>query len=565
MPNNLKVDDFRSEQISYPPFLVVPPELHVKSYKDWTHYGLWITPRSQSDRSDRTSANLTPHDLQGNALVTVGHPFAGVDITFDDGQEIRRAKNRAAEHQKKDAAGRQTERLRQEDCWKIGNDPTWQEPEGTSRADYDQSIPPFQRLLSAVSDFEFSRQAGLLPTRDRRLFGLLRDQLGLRRRYPGRHWPGSGEHGLPYIGLASSANDKAEAVKSSFEAEGSISPDDHESDPVEEVCVLLSKTELSVRGLLALARKETESGWNFEPAHRFTVIAAAFLSYLVHYNVLSEPQLNACLQRATCIARSAPQALLDAKALEDWIGLAIGWNRASWTLFGGTWGGAERGGLEKEAVLWGEQNQYNCTANETESGDDGGWLVEPIVDPRPQPLTQAQARPHLPHTLQPLVMEDVSLVGYLPFSRRRIVSILSPPNTTSDSPSYTRACHRIVTVPAPWTMAERWRNQRPTSNGEVSGIGIEDDFDERGDAAPLPLDQETPTIAEPAELVIWVESKIFDDDPNLANRLVGAGLRGRWGLMGDRDGSLESYTQWWTFKAKDYILPSFWLDLAEPV
>lgn len=46
----------------------------------------------------------------------------------------------------------------------------------------------------------------------------------------------------------------------------------------------------------------------------------------------------------------------------------LGINRASWTVFGGEWGGAERGGMEKEGEVRVPEEPFE--------GSDGGWRVD---------------------------------------------------------------------------------------------------------------------------------------------------------------------------------------------
>ncbi|WRT68005.1 uncharacterized protein IL334_004980 [Kwoniella shivajii] len=227
---------------------------------------------------------------------------------------------------------------------------------------------------------------------------------------------------------------------------------------------------------------------DFDPAYKLSVITAAFMSFLVHHQALSDPNIQPGILEAAAIARSAPQALIDANTFEHMISNGSGWNRACWTIWGGSYGGAERGGLEKESISWGEQPPLQSGGDES---DDNGWTVEPTIDPRPSALSRDKA---------------------------------------------------------PWTAEEKWRAQRPRSDD-----GLDED---EAESPPLPLDQEQATVAEPEEIVLWVESRGFNQQPALADRLIGAGLRGRWGLMGLKDGS--SHGQWWAFKVKDFILPAFW-------
>ncbi|WWC88441.1 uncharacterized protein L201_003352 [Kwoniella dendrophila CBS 6074] len=545
-------------QLFFPPFFTPPPCLELKVFSEWSDEGVWVTSNTQANGLLQTTHNTIPHDKTDTPLISVGHPFAGIGISFEEKEEHKKAKRREAQHRKKDATGRPGFRVPQEDCWKIGHDSSWLEPEGTSKSLYDESIPPFSRLLSAVQDFEYSRHSEFQFHRNKRLFQLFRNALGLKSSFRGNHWPGSGPYGVEYVGPKSHAMRDNEFAPSAFD------DNDQSSVPneVEEVCVLLRKPEISIRGLLALARREAEAGWHFEPAHKFTVIAAAFMSFLIHYEVFPEASLKNELVRARDIARSAPQALLDAKALEDTISHGPGWNRAAWTLYGGAWGGAERGGLEKEVITWGSQNTADHSDKEEstkdeETSDNGGWSVEPIIDDRPAPLGKDEVISSHSRLTHPLNPERVSLIQYLPFSRRRVVAVLPPAEPRADIPAYASRCHQLVTVPAPWTPNEKWRILRPKFDDE----GSEDEESDSGGPAVTtshPLDQEKATIDEPDKVSIWVESHLFDDNPGLAERLPGAGLRGRWGLMGQEEGSETNYTQWWTFKAKDYILPAFW-------
>ncbi|WVW84929.1 hypothetical protein I302_106965 [Kwoniella bestiolae CBS 10118] len=529
--------DVIEHELVFPSFLTIPPGIHVKPIETWEDYGVWLPQAGKSlEISQHSPVLATPCDNNDTRLVLVGHPFAG--ITFEEKEEARRTKRRHADHRKKDAAGRPGFRVTKEECWLIGYDSSWQEPEGTSKSDYDESIPPFTRLLSATRDFEYSRHAEFQFTRSKRLFQLLRNAFGLRPSFKGNHWPGSGPRGFEYVAPTGHLSQGTEYA--SFQ--------DHDQQPhADEICVLLTDPETCVRGILALARREAEAGWDFEPAYKFTVITAAFMSFLVYYDVLPEATLAPALKRACDVARSAPQALLDAKTLEDQLGIGTGWNRANWTLFGGSWGGAERGGPERDRISWTEPNVGQEDSHK--KADDGGWYVEPIADNRPVPLTKEEACPHLMPFVQPLILKDISLIEYIPYARRRVVAILPPVAQQHGIPVYATRCHRLVTVPAPWTPKEKWR----TRDTHKDDSDIDEEVTDI--TTSLPLDREKATIDEPDHVIIWVEGL---EDASLANRLIGAGLRGRWGLVGLRNGSEEEYTQWWAFKSKDYVLPSFW-------
>lgn len=107
-----------------------------------------------------------------------------------------------------------------------------------------------------------------------------------------------------------------------------------------------------------------------------TEITSAFMSFLTHYDVFPEPELKSIFQRAAIIARLAPHKLVEAKQLEEALARGDGWNRASWTVWGGTYGSAERGGLEKESNSWDTQPPPDVGIT-----DDGGWTVDPSKHP----------------------------------------------------------------------------------------------------------------------------------------------------------------------------------------
>ena len=89
----------------------------------------------------------------------------------------------------------------------------------------------------------------------------LRNALGLRLDFVGPHWAGSGPDGTPYVRKPHIGDIDPELMTSTAKK----SSDDPESDADMsdgEVCVLLQATEKSVRGFLALARREAEAGWS---------------------------------------------------------------------------------------------------------------------------------------------------------------------------------------------------------------------------------------------------------------------------------------------------------------
>lgn len=146
-----------------------------------------------------------------------------------------------------------------------------------------------------------------------------------------------------------------------------------------ESCVLLTRPVAAVRGFLALARRDAEAGWyvyirdvtddrDIAPALKLTKITATFLTYIEHHQVVEEIQAD--IAQAAQLARDAHDQLVSSKAFEDALCEGKGLNRAAWTVYGGEWGGPERGGLEKE----GEVHQPEPAINDDQ--DDGGWAVD---------------------------------------------------------------------------------------------------------------------------------------------------------------------------------------------
>jgi hypothetical protein len=94
-------------------------------------------------------------------------------------------------------------------------------------------------------------------------------------------------------------------------------------------------------------------------------ITATFMTFIEHHNVV--PEIAQDLSAAAALARGAHTLIIEAKAFEDALCDGTGWNRAAWTLWGGEWAGAERGGLEREGEVH---------IPEQVEGSDGGWNVD---------------------------------------------------------------------------------------------------------------------------------------------------------------------------------------------
>lgn len=97
-------------------------------------------------------------------------------------------------------------------------------------------------------------------------------------------------------------------------------------------------------------------------------ISAAFFSYIEHYDVFPEDALKTRFVKAAALARSSPRLLLDAHTLESALADGEGWNRTVWAAWGGQYGGAERGGLEKEIPEW-------PVSTVPDQEPDGDWIV----------------------------------------------------------------------------------------------------------------------------------------------------------------------------------------------
>ncbi|WWD18696.1 hypothetical protein CI109_103150 [Kwoniella shandongensis] len=501
-----------STTLSLPPF---PPfaTSTLASYSEWCDHGVWM-----NNSTLPSTSRSAWHDGRGAPLLAMDRPAVPIDADWDARDEIKRQRRLEANKSGSNLTGSSCSRIAQEDCWKIG-DPSveWHEPQGTSLSNYDIAVPPFSRLLSATRDFLYSRDADFRYRRNKRLFELLRNAFGLRSEFPGKHWDGSGPGAMTYAPPSSARhNDRDRTVDIT-----DPSVDETRIDATDEVCVLLKRPETSIRGFLALARREAEAGWDFEPAEKLSKITSAFTSFLLHYNVLSEPELKDAFERAATIARLAPSNLIEAKLLEEALARGDGWNRANWTVWGGTYGGVERGGFEKEVDSW--------SARPTTEGDDGGWTVDPIIDNRPDPVNRDDGE-------QKSKLSQISLIHYIPYARRRIVAVL-PPLPANQGPTYTSQCYRILTVPAPWTSEEKWRVHLPALDDQAS--------DDDADSSEFALDQEQSTIDEPDELLVWVECSSLPKGLIENDKLVGMGLRGRWGLMGIQ-GDTGKHSQWWT-------------------
>lgn len=113
--------------------------------------------------------------------------------------------------------------------------------------------------------------------------------------------------------------------------------------------------------------------YDAKKGHSCAEITSAFLSFIEFHQVLSEPEYISSVRNAATLAREASDQLVNAKIVEDALCEATAWNRACWTVLGGQYGGAERGGMEKEVESW---PVVSAAQVESHDEDDGGWELQ---------------------------------------------------------------------------------------------------------------------------------------------------------------------------------------------
>lgn len=292
-------------------------------------------------------------------------------------------------------------------------------------------------------------------------------------------------------------------------------------------------------------------------------IMATYFVYIDHYRVFTDYPLGEQFGRVARLASTAPRQLHTAFALEEGIGNVKAFNRVTWTIWGGQYGGAERGGLEQEVNYWPTSGEESACG-----ADIGGWeiyngmIVSPassdkmlrnlVTDNRPVPLhpdqggsitsptlLTASAIPHIQPLIVPTDLSAVKMLGHIPYARRLITAVL-PTNAAAAGPTFKRLFCGLVTVPAAWSDAEGWRRQTlPLAHSDSTEV------DESVDNGPL--ERETATLPDPDELILWIEPDVLHGQRGISDEVVGMALRGRWGHFGDELGR----DSWWAFKAKD--------------
>jgi hypothetical protein len=104
-------------------------------------------------------------------------------------------------------------------------------------------------------------------------------------------------------------------------------------------------------------------------------ITSAFLAFVDFHQVLSDEPYCNNIKQAVQLALAARDQLVDAKAVEDRLCLRTSWNRACWTVWGGQYGGAERGGMERETCQW-PVADADVIRSDDPNEDDGGWELQ---------------------------------------------------------------------------------------------------------------------------------------------------------------------------------------------
>jgi hypothetical protein len=143
--------------------------------------------------------------------------------------------------------------------------------------------------------------------------------------------------------------------------------------------------------------------------------------------------------------------------------------------------------------------------------------------------------------ISPLPIDSLRLINYIAYGRRVVTEVFPPQKC--DGPAFLSTFYRLRTVPAPWTMDERWKEPSPTRRAEMERNADDPEEDDGGEDAALELEQDT--IAEPAELDIWVDGKALGLEGD-ASWLVGIGLRARWAEVG-----INKQQSWWIARLKD--------------
>lgn len=114
--------DHGGEALFFPPFPSFPTAVVMPPLESWQHPGIWLP-------ADRRS--------ELRAIDSFGMPSVGTLVIEDPVSAQREAEERVKERKLRQLQkAKLGVRLVREDCWKIGSDREWREPEGTSKSDY---------------------------------------------------------------------------------------------------------------------------------------------------------------------------------------------------------------------------------------------------------------------------------------------------------------------------------------------------------------------------------------------------------------------------------------------
>lgn len=150
-----------------------------------------------------------------------------------------------------------------------------------------------------------------------------------------------------------------------------------------------------------------------------------------------------------------------------------------------------------------------------------------------------EVTPYLDLLISPADTRCCLLAKYLPFARRVITAVLPPPSSEPGLGCIETTLWRLVTEPAPRRADERWRTPRPRFRDEYEDEELSNTLVMTG------FEKEAATAPEPMHLTLHVE--LDEEMQTDVGRLVGMGLRGRWGYVEDA----RTTKGWWILKLKD--------------
>ncbi|BEI81513.1 hypothetical protein CcaverHIS002_0206730 [Cutaneotrichosporon cavernicola] len=499
----------------------------VTPFDEWTPGKITI-PKPPTD-IDHTEANVRnglngwADDVIKHGKDSYGNPFVdlGVDHSTPHLDEQRRARR-----QRTHANRNKFNQTSLEDAFKFGlEDVEWTETR-TCSVNTDISIPPFKRLHDAALDFFYSRTHAWENIWTRSKWNNIRYTLGIKTEFPGLHWPGSGTNPQWYSMTHHARRSASKRQQEEFD-----------NWEIGEICALVRCPELAVRGFIAMLRQHADSMWEPSSAIKTAEIFAALMGYLDFYEILTDDHIAPAFKRAVKLAKAGPRLLREAFKLEEEVDM--GFNRASWTLVCGSY-------LQRD-INWQSQPTGPVNVEENDEGND--WSTSDVTEPQ-MAMTSEQARDILAPLIGTSDVNSIRLLNYLAYGRRVVTAVIPPHKT--DGPAFMSNFYRLRTIPASWTEDERWREPSPTHRAEMERYADAVEEMQEEDKENLALELEQDTIAEPAELDMWVDGKALDLEDD-ATWLIGMGLRARWAQIG-----VDEEHSWWIARLKDYVLPNIW-------